>query len=63
MFQLDENALADRLFEIDEISDGCYRWSETAGLKQLIREHEMSADESLCFIDDDYLSHAKRDAA
>ena len=63
VFQLDENALADRLFEIDEISDGRFCWSETAGLKQLIREHELGVDEALCFIDDDYLSHPKRDAA
>ena len=63
VFQLDENALADRLFEMDEVSDGCFRWSETAGLKQLIREHEVSADEALCFIEDDYLPRPKRDAA
>lgn len=63
VFLLDENALADRLFEIDEISDGCFRWSETAGLKQLIRERELNTEESLNFIDDDYLSHPNREAA
>ena len=47
VFAWDENALADLLFEIEEVSDGAYRWSETAGLKQLICEREMSLDESL----------------
>ena len=63
VFLLDENALADRLFELDQVSEGCFRWSETAGLKQLIREREVSADEMLSFIDADYLSNPSRDAA
>ena len=54
VFLLDENALADRLFEIEESSDGCYRWSETAGLKQLIRKHDVSNEEALRFIEADY---------
>ena len=63
VFLLDENALADRLFELDRISDGCFRWSETAGLKQLIREREFSTEETLSFIDADYLPHSNREAA
>ena len=46
VFLLDENALADRLFEIEEVSGGRYRWSETAGLKQLIRKRKVSNEES-----------------
>ncbi len=63
VFLLDENALADRLFELEEVSNGCYRWSETAGLKQLIRDREVSEENAMRFIDDDYLSRPSRDAA
>ena len=56
VFLLDENALADRLFEIEEVSGGRYRWSETAGLKQLIRERAVSNEEALGFIEADYRS-------
>ena len=56
VFLLDENALADRLFEIEEVSGGRYRWSETAGLKQLIRERDVSNEEALGFIEADYRS-------
>ena len=56
VFLLDENALADRLFEIEEVSSGRYRWSETAGLKQLIRKREVSNEEALGFIEADYRS-------
>ena len=54
VFLLDENALADRLFEIEEVSGGLYRWSETAGLKQLIRKRDVSNEEALRFIEADY---------
>ena len=56
VFLLDENALADRLFEIEEVSGGRYRWSETAGLKQLIRKRKVSNEEALGFIEADYRS-------
>ena len=56
VFLLDENALADRLFEIEEVSGGRYRWSETAGLKQLIRKRKVSHEEALGFIEADYRS-------
>lgn len=37
VFLLDEDELIGRLSEIEETTDGAIRWSETAGLKQLIR--------------------------
>ena len=40
VFGLDENTLADYLLEIEDASSGLCRWSETAGLKQLILEDE-----------------------
>ena len=63
VFALDENALADFLFEIEEVSGGAYRWSETAGLKQLICEREMSQDESLHLISRDVGRGLRRSAA
>ena len=50
VFLLDENTLADRLFGIEAASGGAYGWSETAGLKQLIREREVTDDEALAFV-------------
>ena len=63
VFALDENALADLLFEIEEVSGGAYRWSETAGLKQLIRERELSLEESLQLIKRDAGRGLRRSAA
>ena len=62
VFLLDENELADRLFELEESSGSCYRWSETAGLKQLIRERDVSNEEALGFIEADYGSRNRKDA-
>ena len=63
VFLLDENALADRLFDLEEASGGRYRWSETAGLKQLIRERDVSNEETLGFIEADYGSRNSKDVA
>ena len=54
VFLLDEDALADRLLGIEEDTGGVYRWSETAGLKQLIRTHAVDREEALDFIEQDY---------
>ncbi len=63
VFALDENALADLLFEIEEVSVGAYRWSETAGLKQLICERDVSSDEALKFVTLDAGHGLQRSAA
>ena len=47
VFLLDENALVDRLSSLDATTDGVYRWSESTGLKQLIRERELHTEEVL----------------
>ena len=54
VFLLDEDALSDFLFEIEDVSGGAYGWSETAGLKQLIREREVGLDQAMGFIEQDY---------
>lgn len=54
VFVLDEDTLADRLMQIEEASGGVYHWSETTGLKQLIRERKVTYEEALGFVDSDY---------
>ena len=63
VFGLDENSLADKLLEIEDVTRGAYRWSETAGLKQLIREHQIGSDEALDFAARDYGHDLWRNAA
>ena len=54
VFLLDENGLVDLLGEMEEITAGAYRWSETAGLKQLIREREIGPGEARGFLRKDF---------
>ena len=63
VFLLDEDALADRLLRIDEDTGGVYRWSEAAGLKQLIRTHAVSEAEALDFIEQDYMRSDREEVA
>jgi hypothetical protein len=41
VFLMDEGALSDRLAEIYELTDGVFEWSETAGLKQVLRTRSL----------------------
>ena len=54
VFLLNENDLVERLSNIGEISNGLIRWSETAGLKQLIREKGFDSSKTLKFVHADY---------
>ena len=54
VFLLEENDLVDMLVALEEVSDGFYRWSETAGLKQLIRQQELTTEEALNYVKRDY---------
>lgn len=54
VFLLDENDVADRLSALDELTNGGLRWSETAGLKQVVRDPAFKLEDSLAFIDVDY---------
>ena len=54
VFLLEENDLVDMLARLEEVTQGLYRWSETAGLKQLIRNSEMSTDQAIEFAAMDY---------
>ena len=53
-FMLDEADLVDKLLQLEDMTGGLYRWSETAGLKQLIRHREVSDDEGLSLVTRDY---------
>ena len=63
VFVLDENHLVDRLSALEAATAGRYRWSETAGLKQLIREQALSDEEALDFVAKDYPPPAGRGTA
>lgn len=54
VFQLEENDVVDRLSALDEVTNGKVRWSETAGLKQVVREPDANLDLSLSYIDMDF---------
>ena len=53
-FLLEENDMVDMLTALEGASDGIYTWSETAGLKQLIRNRLLETDEALNFVRRDY---------
>jgi len=63
VFQLDENDVVDRLSNIDEVTGGLLRWSETAGLKQVVRNPDFKLDNALEFISIDYDNSKRREAA
>jgi hypothetical protein len=63
VFLLDENDVADRLAALDDVSGGSLRWSETAGLKQVVRDPNVSLDKPLRFVDMDYAGAPRRKAA
>ena len=54
VFLLEENDMVDMLVSLEDASGGRYRWSETAGLKQLIRSEPVAVEESLEFLKEDY---------
>jgi len=64
VFQLDEADLAERLFDIDEVTGGLFRWSETAGLKQVVRDVDLTDDLALAlFLDFEGSSESDKEAA
>ena len=63
VFQFDENDAADRLAALDDVTGGALRWSETAGLKQVVRDIEVNDETALSWIRGDYGLFAEREAA
>ena len=60
VFCLDEDALLEHLSQIDEFTNGIFHWSETAGLKQLVRSHAIDMSEILDFVKADYSENHDR---
>lgn len=54
VFLLDEDDLFGRLQDLEDFSAGALHWSETAGLKQVIRERDIGLDEVLDVTKSDY---------
>lgn len=54
VFQLSEDDLTDRLTRIEVATNGKLKWSETAGLKQLVRSEKIQNQDALQLIDIDY---------
>ncbi len=63
VFLLDENDLLDKLSNLEHASGGAYRWSETAGLKQVLRDSPLDLDATLGLLARDYSSVRRRGAA
>ena len=63
VFLLDENDVVDMLVGLEDSTRGAYRWSETAGLKQLIRGEETNTERAIDFLAADYTPADSRSAA
>ena len=63
VFLLDENDVADRLAALDDTTGGKLLWSETAGLKQVVRKLDVNHDVALAWIPADYDSMTQTEAA
>ena len=63
VFMLDENSLVELLDKLEPLTDGIYRWSETAGLKQLIRTKVMTEEGSLAILAARHRPAQTKDAA
>ena len=63
VFQLDENDVVDMLAGLEDTTKGAYRWSETAGLKQLIRSDAMSVAWAIDLVATDYSADYNRSVA
>ena len=63
VFGFDENDVVDRLTALDEVTGGALRWSEAAGLKQVIRAIDIDEGAKLSYLPIDYGENAGREAA
>ena len=63
VFLFDENDVADRLAALDDATDGALRWSETAGLKQVVRNIDIDDESAMSWIRSDYGSLTEKEAA
>jgi hypothetical protein len=61
VFLLDEDDVADRLANLEAVTCGKLRWSETAGLKQIVRKPGISLGKPLDYIKMDYSGIARKE--
>ena len=62
VFLFDENDVADRLAALDNTTRGKLRWSETAGLKQVVRTIDIGEENPLSYVSSDYRERGKKAA-
>ena len=62
VFLFDENDVVDRLAALDEATRGKLRWSETAGLKQVVRTSDIGEENPLSYVSSDYRNHGRKAA-
>jgi len=62
-FLLDENEVVERLTALDDITHGQLRWSETSGLKQVIRDPGLDFTKRLSYMALDYAQIADKEIA
>ena len=60
-FQLEDNDIVDMLTALEQSARGVYQWSETAGLKQLIRSRSFSNEDALDLLSKDYSGTTRRE--
>lgn len=63
VFLLDEPDLADRLLALEEASNGAFKWSETAGLKQVFRQRDLTDPELKRILRASYKLQTTKEAA
>ena len=59
----DEDSLTDRLANINETSNNLFKWSETAGLKQIICETDLKSSHAFDFLKKQMEEQNKKRAA
>ena len=62
VFVFDENDMTDRLVDLEDITGGQLRWSETVGLKQVVRTVELSEELKLSSLTSDYTERCRAKA-
>ena len=63
VFLLNENDVVDRLANLNTITKGKLFWSETAGLKQVVRDPKLKFDKRLALLKADYVDSFRNEAA
>ena len=63
VFLLDENDVADRLVELEDITDGALRWSEATGLRQVMRDPVRKTAEPLSYVNRDFATMIEQEVA